>query len=77
MLPFFARKVVVLHKAGREMAQGFYNGFCIEVRPDLMVAPNNWQVCKDYDEMFTACMNMFSLTKQGMTTVHKNKIAGQ
>jgi hypothetical protein len=57
MIPYFAKKTVILHKRGREITQGFYDGFYKEARPDLY---ENMKVCRSDEEVLPACIDMFS-----------------
>lgn len=56
MLPFFARRTVVLHIAGRELGCGFYSGFLTEARPDLyadhVVVRNKEQLVLETERLF-------------------------
>jgi hypothetical protein len=57
MIPYFAKNTVILHKRGREIAQGFYDGFFKEARPDLY---ENVKVCRLDEEVLPVCIDIFS-----------------
>jgi hypothetical protein len=57
MIPYFAKNTVILHKRGREITKGFYEGFFKEARPDLF---ENINVCRSDEEVLPVCIDMFS-----------------
>jgi hypothetical protein len=57
MLPYFAKKTVILHKWGLELSRGFYDGFFKEACPNLY---ENSKVCRSDEEVLPACIDMFS-----------------
>jgi hypothetical protein len=56
MLPYFAKKTVILHKQGLELSRGFYDGFFKEACPDLY---ENMKVCRSDNEVLPACIDIF------------------
>ena len=63
LVPFFARRSIVLHVEGRELAAGHYDGYFKEARPDLF---ERVEVCRTEAAVLAAAEQMW--THEGTVT---------